>query len=170
MGFWAFRVLQLIWASWPSVRCSFIWAFWTFRALLFIWASWPFGRAAMAFNYPIHPPVRLKLSSTPFCTVVITQHTLLYGWIYPIRPPVWLNLPNTPSCMVEITQHALKGQKLLAQGIALGIKAISDAPCKGKSFKIHLIKKWKSSAICKAFALTGRAALAQTKTQGAALG
>ena len=31
--------------------------------------------------------------------------------------------------------HALKGQKLLAQGIALGIMAISNAPCKGKSFK-----------------------------------
>ena len=31
-------------------------------------------------------------------------------------------------------QHALKGQKLLAQGIALGITAISKAPCKGKSF------------------------------------
>ena len=29
-------------------------------------------------------------------------------------------------------QHALKGQKLLAQGIALGI--IGKAPCKGKSF------------------------------------
>ena len=26
-------------------------------------------------------------------------------------------------------QHALKGQKLLAQGIALGIKAISKTPC-----------------------------------------
>ena len=26
-------------------------------------------------------------------------------------------------------QYALKGQKLLAQGIALGIKAISKAPC-----------------------------------------
>ncbi len=32
-------------------------------------------------------------------------------------------------------QHALKGQKLLAQGNALGIKAFSKAPCKGKSFK-----------------------------------
>ncbi len=32
-------------------------------------------------------------------------------------------------------QHALKGQKPLAQGIALGIIAISKAPCKGKSFK-----------------------------------
>ncbi|MQN68298.1 hypothetical protein F7D72_04360 [Prevotella copri] len=31
-------------------------------------------------------------------------------------------------------QHALKGQKLLAQGNALGIMAISKAPCKGKSF------------------------------------
>ena len=30
--------------------------------------------------------------------------------------------------------HALKGQKLLAQGIALGILAISKAPCKGKRF------------------------------------
>ena len=31
-------------------------------------------------------------------------------------------------------QHALKGQKLLAQGIALGIIAICKTPCKGKSF------------------------------------
>ena len=31
-------------------------------------------------------------------------------------------------------QHALKGQKLLAQGIALGVIAISKSPCKGKSF------------------------------------
>ena len=35
-----------------------------------------------------------------------------------------------------ISIHALKGQKLLAQGIALGIMAISNAPCKGKSFVI----------------------------------
>ena len=31
-------------------------------------------------------------------------------------------------------QHALKGQKLLAQGIALGKMAVDKAPCKGKSF------------------------------------
>ena len=39
-------------------------------------------------------------------------------------------------CMVSNSneQHALKGQKLLAQGNALGIKAISNAPCKGNSF------------------------------------
>ncbi len=36
-------------------------------------------------------------------------------------------------------QHALKGQKLLAQGIALGIIAISKAPCKGKSFVSCLV-------------------------------
>ncbi len=47
---------------------------------------------------------------------------------------------STPFCMVDITQHALKGQKLLAQGNTLGIMAISNAPCKGKSFKIHRIK------------------------------
>ena len=50
---------------------------------------------------------------------------------------------------VFIKQHALKGQKLLAQGIALGIKAISKAPCKGKSFTNC---PWSF----KAFALTGR--------------
>ena len=31
-------------------------------------------------------------------------------------------------------QHALKGQKLLAQGIALGMMAISKTPCKGDRF------------------------------------
>ena len=36
--------------------------------------------------------------------------------------------------MYVTTQHALKGQKLLAQGNALGIKAVCKAPCKGKSF------------------------------------
>ena len=50
-----------------------------------------------------------------------------------------------------LAPHALKGQKLLAQGSALGIIAIGKAPCKGKS----LIKfAW----YLKAFALTGRAA------------
>ena len=60
-------------------------------------------------------------------------------------------------------QHALnqrspaegkgKGQKLLAQGIALGIKAMSKAPCKGNSFNI--------ARSFKAFALTGRQVTAQ---------
>ena len=34
----------------------------------------------------------------------------------------------------RLAPYALKGQKPLAQGIALGIMAISKAPCKGKSF------------------------------------
>ena len=33
-------------------------------------------------------------------------------------------------------KYGLKAQKLLAQGIALGIMTISKAPCKGKSFII----------------------------------
>ena len=31
-------------------------------------------------------------------------------------------------------KYGLKAQKLLAQGIALGMMAICKAPCKGKSF------------------------------------
>ena len=31
-------------------------------------------------------------------------------------------------------KYGLKVQKLIAQGSALGIQAISNAPCKGKSF------------------------------------
>ena len=59
--------------------------------------------------------------------------------------------------------HALKGQKLLAQGNALGLSCSQNlSPCKGKSFKTP-------GAICKAFALTGRIANCPY-TQGAALG
>ena len=42
------------------------------------------------------------------------------------------------SSFASFVPHALKGQKLLAQGSALGIMAISNAPCKGKSFKYCL--------------------------------
>ena len=59
-------------------------------------------------------------------------------------------------------QHALKGQKLLAQGIALGIIAINKAPCKGKSFVNCLI-------LLKLLPLQGDK-LASMITQGAALG
>ena len=37
-------------------------------------------------------------------------------------------------------KYGLKAQKLLAQGIALGIMAISKAPCKGKSFIMLFLK------------------------------
>ena len=60
-------------------------------------------------------------------------------------------------------QHALKGQKLLAQGNALGVIMFANlSPCKGKSFETP-------GAICKAFALTGRLADC-LYTQGDALG
>ena len=36
-------------------------------------------------------------------------------------------------------KYELKAQKLLAQGIALGIMAMSKAPCKGKSFVYCLV-------------------------------
>ena len=35
-------------------------------------------------------------------------------------------------------KHGLKAQKLLAQGNTLGIKALSPAPCKGKSLEYML--------------------------------
>ena len=38
-------------------------------------------------------------------------------------------------------KNGLKAQKLLAQGIALGIMAISKSPCKGKSFVNCLVLK-----------------------------
>ena len=59
-------------------------------------------------------------------------------------------------------KYGLKAQKLLAQGSALGIVTVSNAPCKGKSFKTH-------TEIYKAFDLTGRIADCYY-TQGAALG
>ena len=57
--------------------------------------------------------------------------------------------------------HALKGQKLLAQGIALGVIAISKSPCKGKSFI--------NSGILKLLPLQGDK-FVSVITQGVALG
>ena len=59
-------------------------------------------------------------------------------------------------------KYGLKAQKLLAQGIALGIIAINKAPCKGKSFVNCLI-------ILKIYPLQGDK-LASIITKGAALG
>ena len=66
-------------------------------------------------------------------------------------------------------QHALKGQKLLAQGSALGIMSVSNAPCKGKSFKIHLIKMENPLRYVKLFPLQGDR-FELMITQGVALG
>ena len=58
--------------------------------------------------------------------------------------------------------YGLKAQKLLAQGNALGIMAIGNAPCKGKSFMYCL-------GVLKLLPLQG-AKFANMITQGAALG
>ena len=52
-------------------------------------------------------------------------------------------------------KYGLKAQKLLAQGIALGIIAVSKAPCKGKSFV--------NCPVFKVFALTIIFALGKIK-------
>ncbi len=49
-----------------------------------------------------------------------------------LRETVFLHTYLTEARM--LAPHAQKGQKLLAQGSALGIIAIGKAPCKGKSF------------------------------------
>ena len=65
--------------------------------------------------------------------------------------------------------NALKGQKLLAQGNALGIMAVCKAPCKGKSFKIYLIKIENPLRYVKLLPLQGDR-FAYKITQGVALG
>ena len=79
------------------------------------------------------------------------------------------SIGKKPTCTDGITQHALKGQKLLAQGSALGIMSVSNAPCKGKSFKIHLIKMENPLRYVKLFPLQGDR-FALMITQGVALG
>ena len=60
-------------------------------------------------------------------------NTLIYILIYPLIYPL-IYIRESAIYTITITPHALKGQKLLAQGSALGITIISKAPCKGKSF------------------------------------
>ena len=61
-----------------------------------------------------------------------------------------------------LVPHALKGQKLLAQGSALGIMAVSKTPCKGNSL-INCLE------FLKLLPLQGDR-FASVITQGAALG
>ena len=86
------------------------------------------------WNYPAHPPVWLKLSCTPFCTVEITQHTPCMVEITQYALCM-VEITQHAPCMVEITQHALKGQKLLAQGNALGIRQSAMRPVRAKALK-----------------------------------
>ena len=85
------------------------------------------------------------------------------------RPERQATHSSTPFYTVEITQHALKGQKLIAQGNALGINDIQLTPCKGKSFTYRREFSFFYYVYFKAFALTGRIADC-LYTQGVALG
>ena len=78
-------------------------------------------------------------------------------------------ISSTPFYTVEITQHALKGQKLLAQGNALGINDIQLTPCKGKSFTYRREFSIFIRCILKLLPLQG-AKFSNMITQGAALG
>ena len=95
------------------------------QGVLLIWASWPLGRAAVGC---------LAISGRCCFGLLGLLGVAAMAFNYPACPPVWLNLPSTPFCTVEFNLHALKGQKLLAQGNALGINDIQLTPCKGKSF------------------------------------
>ena len=129
------RIFRSVWLKLPSTPSCTVEI--TQFTLLYGW------------NYPARPSVWLKFRSTPFCTIEIILYTLQYGWNYPARPPVRLKLSSTPSCMVEITQYTLQygwnyparpeRAEALSPGQRPGYKAISNAPCKGKSFKTHLI-------------------------------
>ena len=58
---------------------------------------------------------------------------MVFSWMAAPMRYIWCRAAMKPLKAHRL--HALKGQKLLAQGNALGIKAISNAPCKGNSFK-----------------------------------
>ena len=100
--------------------------------LLYGW-NYP-AQPLYGWNYPIRPLYGWNYPARP-----------LYGWNYPVHPSVWLRLPNTPFSMVEITQYTLQygwnyparpeRAEALSPGQRPGYKAISNAPCKGKSFK-----------------------------------
>ena len=65
---------------------------------------------------------------------------------------------STSSCMIDITQHALKGQKLLAQGIALVFLCSQTwRPVRAKALHIATDLPF-YYVYFKAFALTGRIA------------
>ena len=63
-------------------------------------------------------------------SVSFGEISVSFGGIFLLNFRKWFKYGLAP--------HALKGQKLLAQGIALGMMAISKTPCKGKSFMFCL--------------------------------
>ena len=68
----------------------------------------------------------------PTCPLWYDKYQLCSIWLNYVYFCTWFKYGLKAQKLQK--QHALKGQKLLAQGIALGIMTISKAPCKGKSF------------------------------------
>ena len=68
----------------------------------------------------------------PTCPLWYDKYQLCSIWLNYVYFCMWFKYGLKAQKLQK--QHALKGQKLLAQGIALGIMTISKAPCKGKSF------------------------------------
>ena len=73
----------------------------------------------------------------PTCPLWYDKYQLCSIWLNYVYFCMWFKYGLKAQKLQK--QHALKGQKLLAQGIALGIMTISKAPCKGKSFINSLV-------------------------------
>ncbi|MEH2808469.1 hypothetical protein V7T09_10450 [Segatella copri] len=61
-----------------------------------------------------------------------------YLYLFTHSSPLFTDRHKKDWNLFSMVKNGLKAQKLLAQGIALGIIAISKAPCKGKSFMFCL--------------------------------
>ena len=75
---------------------------------------------------------KIQHRRSPTCPLWYDKYQLCSIWLNYVYFCMWFKYGLKAQKLQK--QHALKGQKLLAQGIALGIMTISKAPCKGKSF------------------------------------
>ena len=75
---------------------------------------------------------KIRHRRCPTCPLWYDKYQLCSIWLNYVYFCMWFKYGLKAQKLQK--QHALKGQKLLAQGSALGIIAISKAPCKGKSF------------------------------------
>ena len=79
-----------------------------------------------------HAPCMVEITQYTLCMVEITQHAPCMVEITQYALCM-VEITQHAPCMVEITQHALKGQKLLAQGNALGIRQSAMRPVRAKA-------------------------------------
>ena len=86
----------------------------------------------------------------PTCPLWYDKYQLCSIWLNYVYFCMWFKYGLKAQKLQK--QHALKGQKLLAQGIALGIIVVSKTPCKGKSF-INFAWFFKAFALTIIFAL-----------------